>query len=67
MIMHPDISIINGRERHREMLAVADRWRLAGQARDMARAASCARRLAGHDSGVRALQRLTRVLLKGGR
>lgn len=66
-MMHPDISMMNGRERRREMLAVADRWRLAGQARDMARAARCADRLAGHESGVRGLRRLSRVLPRGAR
>jgi hypothetical protein len=66
-MMHSAINMMNGRERRREMLALADRWRLACQARDMARAARCARRLAGHDSGVHRLQRLTRVLLRGAR
>jgi hypothetical protein len=66
-MMHPDITMINDRERRREMLAVADRRRLARQARDMARAARCARRLAGHDSGVRGLQRLSSLLLRGAR
>ena len=66
-MMHPDISMMNGRERVADMLVMADRWRLARQARDMTRAGRSARRLAGHDCGVRGRQRLTRVLLRGAR
>ena len=66
-MMHPDISMMTARERRREMLAVADRGRLARQARDLTRAAGSARMLAGDGSGVRGLQRLSRVLLRGAR
>ena len=38
MIMHPDIGSQNSRERQREMMAQAERWRLERQLRDLARA-----------------------------
>lgn len=66
-MVHPYISMMNARERNREVLAVAERRRLARQARDVARTARSARRLAGHRSGVRRLRRVSRVLLKGAR
>jgi hypothetical protein len=66
-MMYPDISTMNGRERGREMLAAADRRRLARQARDIARAARRVRRLADHGSGVPGPQRLNKILLRGTR
>ena len=38
MTMHPHIGRQNGRERQREMMAQAERWRLERQLRDLARA-----------------------------
>jgi len=39
MTMHPYIGSQNSRERQREMIAQAERWRLQRQLSDMARAA----------------------------
>jgi hypothetical protein len=64
MMMHPEITVMNARERHRQMLATADRCRQAKLVCDEARAARRAGRLARHDSGVRGLQRV-KVLLRG--
>ena len=64
MMMHPEITVLNARERRKQMLATADRCRQAKLVRDEARAARHAGRLAGHDSGVHGPQRL-KVLLKG--
>jgi hypothetical protein len=64
MMMHPEITVMNDRERRKQMLAAADRSRRARLACGEARAARRARRLACHDSGVRGPQRL-KVLLKG--
>lgn len=36
MTMHPHIGSQNGRERQREMMAQAERWRLERQLRDLA-------------------------------
>lgn len=66
-MVHPYVSMMTGRERCREALAVAERRRLARQARDATRAARSARRVAGHGSGVRGLRRVSRVLLRGAR
>jgi hypothetical protein len=38
MTMHPYIGSQNSRERQREMMAQAERWRLERQLRDLARA-----------------------------
>lgn len=46
---HSDITGMLDHERRREMLAAADRRRLASLVRREARAAKRARRIAGHD------------------
>jgi hypothetical protein len=66
-MIHPDIAMMNGRERAREMLAEAERRRLARQAQEVARAARLARRPAPHGSGVPGLRWLSRALLRAAR
>lgn len=61
---HSDITGILDHERRREMLAAADRRRLASLARREARAAKRARRIAGHDPTARRRQGLRKVLLR---
>jgi hypothetical protein len=51
-MMHPDITLENGRVRARDMLAAADRRRLARQVR------GAARRPAARDSRVHGLRRV---------
>ena len=55
-MMHPDISLENGRVRARDMLAAADRRRLARHVR------SAARGPAARDSRVRGRHGLRRLL-----
>jgi hypothetical protein len=62
-MMHSDISRMLGHER-REMLAAAERYRLASQLRREARAAKRARRIASHDPTARRRQGLTKILLR---
>jgi hypothetical protein len=62
-MMHSDISRMLGHER-REMLAAADRHRLASLARREARAAKRARRIASHDPTARRRQGLRKILLR---
>ena len=64
-MMHPDISLENGRERARDMLAAADRRRTARQVRDLTRAARCAPGWAGRGSRARGLRGLAKVLPRG--
>jgi len=64
MMMHPDISMMVGRERRRDMLAAAERRRLNRQARDAARASRRARRPAVRDSRLPVLQALSGTLLR---
>jgi hypothetical protein len=52
-MMHSDISVMLERERRAEMLAAADRRRLASLVRAEARAAKRARRVAGRDPAAR--------------
>jgi hypothetical protein len=59
---HADITGMLDHERRGEMLAAADRRRLAGLVRREARAAKRARRIAGHDPVVRRRQGLRRIL-----
>ena len=59
-MMHPDISLENGRVRARDMLAAADRRRLARQVREL-RAARGGRG-AARDSRVRGRHGLRRLL-----
>jgi hypothetical protein len=63
-MVHPDITRMLDHERRREMLAAADRRRLAGLVRREARAAKRARRIAGHESTVRRRQGLRKILLR---
>jgi hypothetical protein len=63
-MVHPDITRMLDHERRREMLAAADRRRLAGLVRREARAAKRARRIAGHDPTVRRRQGLRKILLR---
>jgi hypothetical protein len=62
-MMHSDISRMLGHER-REMLAAAERYRLASQLRREARAAKRARRIASHDPTARRRQGLTKIPLR---
>jgi hypothetical protein len=62
-MMHSDISRMLGHER-REMLAAADRHRLASLLRREARAAKRGRRIARHDPTARRRQGLTKILLR---
>jgi hypothetical protein len=67
-MMHPDISLENGRERVRDMLATADRRRAARQVRALTRAARYAPGRAGRDSRgsrARGLRGLAKVLPRG--
>lgn len=61
---HSDITGMLDHERRREMLAAADRRRLAGLVRREARAAKRARRIAGHDPTARRRQGLRKILLR---
>jgi hypothetical protein len=61
-MMHSDIGRMLGHER-REMLAAADRHRLASLLRREARAAKRARRIASHDPAARRRQGLTKIPL----
>jgi hypothetical protein len=63
-MMHPEISRICDRERRKEMLAAADRGRLASLVYREAPAARPARRIARHDSVVRREQILRKILLR---
>jgi hypothetical protein len=51
-------------ERRKEMIAAADRHRLASLVRRETRAAKRARRIAGHDPIARRRQGLARILLR---
>jgi hypothetical protein len=62
-MMHSDIGRIFVDERRREILAAADRPRLASLVRREARAAKRARRIASHDPAARRRQRLGKILL----
>jgi hypothetical protein len=61
---HSDITGMLDHERCREMLAAADRRRLASLVRREARAAKRARRIAGHDPTARRRQGLRKILLR---
>jgi hypothetical protein len=63
-MMHSDITRMLDHERRREMLAAADRHRLAILVRGEARAAKRARRVAGHDPTGRRRQGLRKALLR---
>jgi hypothetical protein len=63
-MMHPEISRIVVHERRREMLAAADRHRLASLVSREARAAKRARRIASHDLTARRRQGLAKILLR---
>jgi hypothetical protein len=63
-MMHSDISRMFERERRREMLAAADRHRLASMVRREARGAKRARRIASHDLTARRGQGLRKILLR---
>jgi hypothetical protein len=63
-MMHSDITRMLDRERRKEMLAAADRYRLASLVRREARAAKRARRIAGHDPMTRRRQGLAKTLLR---
>jgi hypothetical protein len=62
-MMHPDISRMFDHERRREMLAAADRYRLASLVHREARAAKRARRIASYDPTARRRQGLGKILL----
>ena len=61
---HSDITGMLDHERRREMLAAADRRRLASLVRREARAAKRARRLASRDPAARWRQGLRKILLR---
>jgi len=63
-MMHSDIARMLERERRREMLAAADRHRLASLVRRQARAAKRARRIASHDPTAHRRQGLRKILLR---
>ena len=63
-MMHSDIARVLERERRREMLAAADRHRLASLVRREARAVRRARRIASHDPTACRRQGLGKVLLR---
>ena len=63
-MMHSDITRMLDHERRREMLAAADRHRLAGLVRREARAAKRARRIASHDPTARRRRGLRKILLR---
>jgi hypothetical protein len=63
-MMHSDITRMLDRERRKEMIAAAERYRLAGLARREVRAAKRARRIAGHDPTARRRQGLAKTLLR---
>jgi hypothetical protein len=63
-MMHSDISRMVVHERRKEMLAAADRHRLASLVRREARAAKRARRIASHDLTARRRQGLRKFLLR---
>jgi hypothetical protein len=63
-MMHPDIVRMFAHEWRREMLAAADRHRLASLVRREARAAKRARRIASHDPTARRRQGLRKILLR---
>jgi len=64
MMLHPEISKMLNHEHRREMLAAADRRRLASLVHREAWAAKRTRRIASHDSTAHRRQRLTRILLR---
>jgi hypothetical protein len=61
---HPDITGMLDHERRREMLAAADRRRLASLVRREARAAKRACRIASDDPTARRRQGLRKILLR---
>lgn len=61
---HSDITRMLDHQRRREMLAAADRDRLASLVRREARAAKRVRRLAGRDPAARRRQGLRKILLR---
>jgi hypothetical protein len=63
-MMHSDITRMLDHERRSEMLAAADRHRLASLVRREARAAKRARRIASHDPTARRRQGLRKILLR---
>ncbi len=63
-MMHSDITRMLDHQWRREMLAAADRRRLASLVRREARAAKRARRLAGHDPTARRRQGLRKTPLR---
>ena len=63
-MVHSDITGMLDHERRREMLAAADRRRLASLVRREARAARRARRLAGRDPAARRREGLRKILLR---
>ena len=63
-MMHSDITRMLDHQRRREMLAAADRRRLASLVRREARAARRARRLAGRDPAARRREGLRKILLR---
>ena len=63
-MMHSDITRMIERERSREMLAAADRHRLASMVRREARAAKRARRIASHDPAPHPREGLVKILLR---
>jgi len=64
MMLHPEISKMLNHEHRRDMLAAADRRRLASLVHREARAARRTRQVVSHDSSAHRRQRLTRILLK---
>jgi hypothetical protein len=63
-MMHSDITRMLDHERRREMIAAADRHRLASLVRREARAAKRARRIASRDPAARRRQGLRKILLR---
>lgn len=63
-MVHSDITRMVVHERHRAMLAAADRHRLATLVRREARAAKRARRIATRDPAARRRQGVRKILLR---
>jgi hypothetical protein len=63
-MLHPEMSKMLNHEHRREMLAAADRRRLASLVRREARAAKRARRIASYDPTAHRRQGLRKILLR---
>ena len=64
MMLHPEMSKMLNHEHRRDILAAADRRRLASLVHSEAQGAKRTRRIASHDSIAHRRQRLTKILLR---